>query len=185
MTEAGSPAIVVVALPTAVAWQATGYRVGPAIGWGLLVAVFSSVLPMAFILRGARRGRWDGHHVRNREGRLLPMLACLGSTLFGLAILLLGHAPRDLLALDVAMLVTLGVCIVITQFWKVSLHTTVAGGALATVVLLYGVVLLLTLPLVALVAWARVRVADHTWPQVFAGAVLGPLLGGPVFLLVR
>lgn len=185
MTEIGSPAVVVVALPGAVAWHATGHRILPTIGWGLLVAVFSSVLPMAFIVRGARRGRWDGHHVRNREGRLLPMLACLGSTVLGLAILLIGHAPQDLLALDVAMLVTVGVCIVITAFWKVSLHATVASGALATLVLFYGLVLLLAVPVVALIAWARVRIADHTWPQVLVGLVLGPLFGGPIFLLMR
>ena len=45
ITEVCSPAIVVVLLPLAVAWRATGYRIGPTVGWGLVVAVFSSVLP--------------------------------------------------------------------------------------------------------------------------------------------
>ena len=63
--------------------------------------------PLTLLVRGARLGRWDGHHVRNREGRLVPLALCLGSTAVGLAILLFGHAPRDVIALDVAMLVTL------------------------------------------------------------------------------
>ncbi len=185
VTELFSPAVVVVLLPLAVAWQATGHRVGVTLLWGLLVAVFSSVLPMAFIIFGARRGRWDGHHVRNREARLLPLSLCGVSTAVGLAIMLLGRAPRDLIALDIAMLITLAVCILITQLWKISIHASVAAGAVATVVLLYGPwLLLLILPLV-LVAWSRVQLSDHTVAQVIVGALTGPVIGGAVFLLIR
>lgn len=184
VTEVCSPAVVVVALSLAVAWQATGYRIGPALWWGMIVAVFSSLLPMALIVRGARRGRWDGHHVRNREGRLVPMLLALTSTLLGLAVLLLG-GPRDLVALDVAMLTTLLVCTVITQWWKISLHSAVAGGATATMVLLYGPLALVLVPLVALIMWSRVIVRDHTVAQTIAGALVGPAVGGVVFVLVR
>jgi hypothetical protein len=185
ITEVCSPAVVVILLPLAVAWQATGHRVGPTLLWGLVVAVFSSVLPMIFIVSGARKGRWDGHHVRNREARLVPLSLCGVSTAVGLAILLLGRAPRDLIALDIAMLVTLIVCTVITQAWKISIHTSVAGGAVATIALLYGpLLLLLILPLV-LVAWSRVQLSDHTVAQVIAGALVGPILGGAIFLLIR
>lgn len=185
VTEVCSPAVVVVLLPLAVAWHATGHRIGPTVLWGMVVAVFSSVLPFAFIVRGARQGRWEGHHVRNRDGRLVPLLLCLASTAAGLLILLLGHSPRDVLALDVAMLVTLIACTVITQWWKISLHSAVAGGASATLVLIYGPFALVTVPIVALVAWSRVVVRDHTAAQVVAGALVGPLLGGIVFVLVR
>jgi membrane-associated phospholipid phosphatase len=185
ITETGSPALVVLVLPLVVAGHATGYRLGPTVLWGLVVATFSSVLPMAFIVRGARRGRWDGHHVRNREGRLVPLALCLVSTVVGLVILLAGHAPRDVVALDVAMLATLFACTIVTQWWKISLHCTVAGGAVATIVLLYGLFPLVLVPVVAAIAWSRVAAGDHTVPQVIAGSVLGPILGGVVFLLIR
>ncbi|HEX3786730.1 MAG TPA: hypothetical protein VHW44_02615 [Pseudonocardiaceae bacterium] len=185
ITEVGSPAVVVVLLPIAVAWAATGHRPVATIGWGLVVALFSSVLPMIFVVRGARAGRWDGHHVRNREGRLLPLSLGLLSTCVGLAVLLGFHAPRDLVALDLAMLATLFVCIAVTTRWKISLHAAVAGGAEATLVLLYGPLVLVGIPLVGLIAWARVRLTDHTLAQVVAGALVGPAVGGVVFLLVR
>lgn len=184
VTEVCSPAVVVVLLSLAVAWHATGYRLGPSLLWGMVVAVFSSVLPMAFIVRGARQGRWDGHHVRNREGRRVPMLLALASTVIGLTILLLG-GPRDLVALDLAMLTTLIVCTVITHWWKISLHSAVAGGATATMVLLYGPLALVGVPVVALIAWSRVVVRDHTVAQAIAGAVAGPAVGGVVFVLAR
>jgi membrane-associated phospholipid phosphatase len=185
VTEAFSPAFVVIALPLAVAWQATEHRPGATVLWGAVVATFYSVLPMIFIVHGARRGRWDGHHVRDREHRRLPMLMCLVSALAGLAILLLGDAPRNVLALSASMIATLLVCMAITHWWKVSLHATVAGGAVATVVLLYGPWLLLLIAPLILVCWSRVKLTDHTVTQVVVGALLGPLVGGAVFLLLR
>lgn len=185
VTEVCSPAIVVFLLPLAVAWQATGYRPVPTVAWGLVVAVFTSVLPMVFIVRGARRGRWDGHHVRDREHRFVPLAVALGSGVVGLTVLLVGNAPRDLVALACSMLLTLAVCIVITRWWKVSLHTTVAGGAAATIALLYGPAWLALFLLVALVGWSRVVLTDHTATQVVVGALLGPVSGGALFLLLR
>jgi hypothetical protein len=184
VTEICSPAVVVLVLPMAVAWHAT-HRPGPTALWGLVVAVFSSILPTVFIVRGARRGRWDGHHVRNREGRLVPLTLCLVSTLVGLVVPLAGGAPRDLVALDLAMLATLFVCTGITRWWKVSLHAAVAGGGAATMVLIYGPWWLFLVPVVLLVAWARVKLSDHTTAQAIAGAVIGPVVGGVVFVLVR
>lgn len=185
VTEVCSPAVVVFLLPLAVAWQATGYHPVPTVGWGLVVALFTSVLPMVFIVRGARHGRWDGHHVRDREHRFVPLAVALGSGLGGLVVLLLGHAPRDLVALAESMLITLAVCILVTRWWKVSLHTTVAGGAAATIALLYGPPYLLLLLVVALIGWSRVVLTDHTVAQVAVGALLGPVSGGAVFLLLR
>jgi hypothetical protein len=185
VTEVLSPAVIVVLLPFAVAWNATGHAVVNTIVWSLVVAVFYSVLPMAFIVRGARRGKWDGHWVRERERRFLPLMMCLVSALAGLVILLVWDAPQDIIALAWSMVTVLIACVLITKWWKISLHATVAGGAVATVVLIYGWVMVVLVPLVALVAWARVRVADHTAAQVTVGAFLGPVVGGVVFLLLR
>lgn len=185
VTEVLSPAVIVVVLPLAVAWHATGYALGPTVGWGLLVAVFYSVIPMVIMVRGARRGRWDGHWVRERERRIVPFLLCLVSTVAGLAIMLTGGAPRAVIALAWSMIATLVAVLAITRWWKVSVHATVAGGAAATIVLLYGPWYLLLVPAVALVAWSRVMVEDHTAAQVVVGAVLGPVVGGVVFLVLR
>ncbi|HEY0453793.1 hypothetical protein [Actinophytocola sp.] len=185
VTEVLSPAVVVVALPLAVAWHATGADVVATLGWGVLVAVFYSVLPMAFVVRGARRGHWDGHWVRDRAHRTVPLLVCLLSAAAGMAIMLVGGAPREVVALAWSMILTLVACLVITRWWKISVHATVAAGAVAMVAFLYGPWLLLLTLLVALVCWSRVAVADHTVPQVVAGALLGPLAGGAVFLTLH
>jgi membrane-associated phospholipid phosphatase len=185
VTEVLSPAVIVVALPLAVAWYGTGHQVVPTVGWGLLVALFYSVIPMVIMVRGARRGKWDGHWVRERERRIVPFLLCLVSTVTGLVIMLVGGAPREVIALAWSMIATLVAVLAITRWWKVSVHATVAGGAVATVVLLYGPWYLLLVLAVALVAWSRVVVEDHTAAQVVVGALLGPVVGGVVFLALR
>ncbi|PPK66674.1 hypothetical protein V5P93_004711 [Actinokineospora auranticolor] len=185
VTEVFSPAAVVLVLPLAVAWSATGYDLALTALWGLEVALFSSVLPMVFIIRGARAGRWDTHHVRDREHRLLPLGVGLLSTAVGIGILVWADAPRDVLALALAMFATLAVCVVVTRRWKVSLHAAVSGGAVATIALLYGPWSLLLVAVVALVCWSRVVLGDHTVAQVVVGSLVGPVVGGAVFLLAR
>jgi hypothetical protein len=184
-TEVLSPAVIVPLLSFAVAWYATAHDLLGTVLWGLLVTVFYCAIPMAIVVRGARGGRWEGHWVRERERRMVPFLLILVSTLVGLAIMLVGSAPQDVLALAWSMVATLVACLVITKWWKVSVHATVAGGALATIVLLYGPWYLLGVPALALVCWSRVIVEDHTVAQVVVGAVLGPVVGGVVFLALR
>ncbi|WP_442788238.1 hypothetical protein [Amycolatopsis sp. NBC_01286] len=50
-TELLAPWVWVLALPLALAWDATGHRWLSALSWGLLIAVTGSLIPMAVIVR--------------------------------------------------------------------------------------------------------------------------------------
>jgi hypothetical protein len=179
-TELLAPWVWVLALPLAVAWAATGHRVLPALSWGLLIAVTGSLIPMAVIVRGAKRGKWDGHHVTNRAGRRVPLLVAAVSLGAGFAVLLAGGAPAPLVALAASMLASLVVAVAITfgAKFKISLHAAVAASAVVVLTLTYGPWALLLSPLVAWVAWSRVRLRDHTTPEVLAGLLMGVVVGG-------
>ncbi|RSN38591.1 hypothetical protein DMC64_41730 [Amycolatopsis sp. WAC 04197] len=168
-----APWVVLVLLSLAVPWKATGYSIGYTLLWGFVIAFFCAAVPMAFIVRGARKGDWDGHHVRNREGRVKPLIVCFASTAVGLAIMLTFNAPTDLVYMAIAMLVSLVVTFAITNWWKISLHAAVSGGGVATLAVVYGPVALLLLLVVALICWSRVVTGDHTTGQVTAGTALG------------
>ncbi|QUQ70151.1 hypothetical protein [Kutzneria sp. CA-103260] len=183
-TEVFAPAVVVVAVSFAVGLHA-GDTVGAGLLWGLLAALFASVIPFGAILLGVRRGQLSDHHVGRREQRRIPLLIALASVLVGLAVLALAGAPREMLALVTAMFVALAVTLVITHWWKVSAHAAVASGAAAILALTYGPALLVSYAAVAIVCWSRVELRDHTATQVLVGAVLGLLVGGSVFLLLR
>jgi hypothetical protein len=178
-TEVLAPWVWVLTLPFAVAFSATR-SLWPTIAWGLVVAVFASVIPMAVIVRGARNGRWDGHHVTNREGRVVPLIAAGGSLAVGTVGLLLGGAPHEMLALAGSMFASLLVSMAITfgLKWKISLHAAVAWAAVITMSVVFGPWwLLLALP-AAWVSWSRVELGDHTSAQVLAGSVMGAVVGG-------
>lgn len=182
-SEIFAPWVVLVLLSVSVPWRATNYRIFPTLLWGLDIALFCAVIPMAFIVRGARRGDWDGHHVRNREGRAKPLIVAFASTAAGLALMVFGHAPRALLLMGIAMLISLVVTFVITFWWKVSLHAAVSAGGVATLTAVYSSSWwLLLLLVVAVIGWARVTLRDHTTAQVVTGALLGFLLTSVVFL---
>lgn len=61
----------------AIGWHADG-RAG--IGWGLLAALFTAVLPTLFISRGVRRGRWNDRNVGAGAYALLAWLTCRAGT---------------------------------------------------------------------------------------------------------
>jgi membrane-associated phospholipid phosphatase len=192
VTEVLAPWVLVLSLPVLVAWQATG-EVVPTVLWGSVVGVTGSAIPMLVIVRGARRGRWEGHHVTNREGRLVPLFTCVASLSVGIAALILGGAPWNLVALAVSMFLSLVISIAVTfglpmpdgtRGWKVSVHAAVAAGAVSVLTVTYGPWMLLFSPVVALVAWSRVALGDHTTAQVVGGSVMGAVVGGLTYSLL-
>lgn len=182
VTELLAPWIWVFGLPFAVAARATG-ELGPTLLWGAVVGVTGSLIPMAVVLRGVGQGKYDSHHVTVREHRLVPFVATIVSVGGGWLILGLGGAPPRMLALSVSLFVSLLVMLAITfgLSWKVSMHSGVAAGAAVVLAVTFGPWLASTAILVAMVAWSRVALGDHTTGQVIAGAGVGAGVGGALF----
>ncbi|MBM0235776.1 phosphatase PAP2 family protein [Micromonospora sp. STR1_7] len=184
VTELTAPAVLVSLLIFTVSWHSAP-RTGHGLAWGLLATLFVTGIPFAYIVGGVRRGRLTDHHVGRREQRRVPLLIGLGSVTAGLALLAVLGAPRPVLALGVAGLVGLVVAVTVSHWWKMSIHSAVAAGTLVILALIFGSRLLFAAPLLAVVGWSRVRLRDHTVPQVLAGGTFGALVGGVVFGLLR
>ncbi|MEW1660639.1 hypothetical protein [Streptomyces sp. NPDC093707] len=155
------------------------------IGWGLFAALFTGVIPVLFIKFGERHGYWGDKHVRRRQDRLYVIPGIMASVAVGLVLMYTLGAPSEITALIVAMFASLIVVLAITTAWKVSFHTAVPSGAIATLALAYGPWMLLLCPLVPVIGWSRVKLQDHTLAQVIVGAILGAAVGGGVFALLR
>lgn len=183
-TEVFAPAVLIALLLIVVGWHA-GDQAGVSRWWGLPSAVFAAGIPLAYILRGVRRGRYADHHIPEREQRLVPLLVGLACVLLGTAILAAVGAPRDLLALLMAGAVGLAAFAAVTHLWKMSIHAGVIAGTVTVLTCVYGVPALITLPLVPLICWARLRLSAHTRAQVVAGSVVGALIAGTVFSALR
>jgi len=154
----------------AIGWHADG-RAG--IGWGLLAALFTAVLPTLFISYGVRSGRWNDRNVGARRPRLLVLAFITTSVAAGLILLVVLNAPRLLTGYLAFMLASVAVLAAITAVWKISIHCAVASGSVALLALSFGPLALPGYALVALLGWSRVAVQDHSVAQVVAGSVLG------------
>ncbi|MGX6600984.1 phosphoesterase PA-phosphatase [Micromonosporaceae bacterium Da 78-11] len=179
-TEVFAPAVLVAVLLLVVGWQA-GAQPGVSRWWGLPAALFTAGIPMAYVLRGVRRGRLTSHHITERELRRGPLLFGIASVAVGTAALALLGAPRELLALLAAGFTGLVVFAAVTAFWKMSIHAGVAAGTVAVLVAVYGPVALAGVPLVPLICWSRLRLSAHTLGQVVAGTLVGAVIAGTVF----
>jgi membrane-associated phospholipid phosphatase len=179
-----SPPPILVALALAVAW-ASSPTPAMAILWGGIAAASTSALPYALILRGVRRGRLSDKNISLREQRIRFAAVAIASILTGLAVLAAFDAPPEMVALQASIAVGVACGWVITLWWKISVHAAIAAGAATVLLLVFGPALLVVWPLVAVIAWSRVQVGDHTPAQVLAGVALGVVVNATIFPLLR
>lgn len=184
ITEIFAPPVLVAVLPVLIGATATDPP-GKGLAWGLLAALFVGVIPYAIIMYGVLRGRLSDRHIRVREQRTRPLAMGLVSVLAGIAVLVAFGAPRELTALVVAMFVGGLVATAVNHFWKLSVHASVAAGTTLVLVLSFGAVMWAAAVVVAAVGWSRVRLQDHTTLQVIWGTVVGAVISGVVFGLLR
>jgi hypothetical protein len=158
------PPPILAVLALVIAWD-TSPTPAMAVVWGGIAAVSASVLPYALILRGVRRGRLSDKNISLRQQRIRFGVVAITSILLGLILLAAFDAPAELVALQASIAVGVACGWVITLWWKISVHAAIAAGAATVLLLVVGPALLVVWPLVALIAWSRVQVGDHTQPR--------------------
>ncbi len=172
----------IIATVVGVGWH---YGGSGGLAWGLVAALFAAIVPTAFITRGVRRGRWSDRNVGARGPRLVVLGFILASVSTGLLVLALGGAPTQLTWYFGCMLGSVAVLAAITAAWKISIHCAVASGAVTLLALLYGPWVTSAYLLVAVTAWSRVELRDHTRAQVVAGTILGVAAAAGSYALMR
>ncbi|MFC4533370.1 hypothetical protein [Sphaerisporangium dianthi] len=182
VTEIFAPQVLVIALPPVVGLASEG----PAgFWWGLVASLLCGGVPALVIALGVRAGRLDSRHIVDRSRRTVPLLVAVGAVLAALVLLAGLGAPRLLVATVSAMLAGLAVTVPVTMRWKISFHAAVSAGTVLVIarVLPAAPTLAAGAAVVALVCWARVRLAHHTIAQVAAGAFAGAASSAAVLTL--
>ena len=155
------------------------------LAWGTLAALLIGVAPYAWVLLAVQRGRFTSRHIPERAQRLIPLAVAAGWAVASVAVMAIFDAPRQLIALLLAMLAGLAVTAAVTTRWKISLHTAVASGTATILTIVFGRVLLMTVILVAGIGWSRVHARDHAIAQVIVGGLLGAAIAACVFIPIR
>lgn len=184
LTEAGAPTVVLGVLPIVFSIGTAPTLLG-GIVWAVVSAVFFGVVPFLYIRRGVRAGRLTDQHVGRREQRTGVLLVALTSMLVGLMTLLIGHAPRALIAFLGSTMIEAALALLITRAWKISLHSWVAAAGATALVLIFGWWALIAWPFTAAIGWSRIRLHDHTVVQVAAGTTAGLLTTVVLLPLLR
>ncbi len=182
ITELFAPAPLTALAVALVAWQSAPTPAA-ALGWALAGGAFTPLLPLVHLLRQVRSGQVSDHHVSVREQRPRILAMALLSVVTGLTLLTALGAPRPLVALLIGGASAIGSALIVSLWWKMSVHMVAVGGILTVCTILFGPTVLALAPVIPLIGWARIELAAHTPAQVAAGALLGAAVSGVTFSL--
>lgn len=156
-----------------------------------ITAVFFGLLPLLYIVWMVKSGQTSSLEIREREARKKPLLFGITSSLIGCGLMMAFTQLHSAIILSIC-LIQIGnslLMMIITFWWKISLHLTGLAGFVASLFFVEHNAWLLpindvirtswVLPLFFLIpvlAWARVRVSAHTPAQVVGGSVVAFLL---------
>ncbi|MFF2041893.1 hypothetical protein ACFVVX_15805 [Kitasatospora sp. NPDC058170] len=143
------------------------------IGWGLLAALCAGIIPATYIEWERKRGTWGDRHVVDRTKRAPIFFVILGSIGFGTVVMVLGHAPRDILVAMIALWVMTVGLLGINTAWKISVDSAVACAVVTMLAVVHSPWWIAAYPLVIAVCWSRVALTYHSVAQTAAGAALG------------
>lgn len=140
--------------------------------WGVLTGLFAGIVPFLLVYFMYATGHVSDLHVAQRERRYLPLSASVLSGGIGLVALWSVDAPLSLSALVVAYILNATVFIVVSFWWKASVHAAAYTGAFTSCALVIGPGWWYGLVGLPLVIWARTRRGRHNLLQGVGGAAL-------------
>ena len=147
--------------------------------------IFTLLFPLLSILYLLFTKRIKSLQIEEKEERILPILFTIIWMLIGYYFLgnILEYAPI-VNSIYLGMIATLGITLLITKYWKISLHMAAIGGCFGVFLNLqyiYGGVInyvIFILILSGLLGYSRVILKAHNMRQIYSGFLLG------VFMLV-
>ena len=144
--------------------------------YACITLIFLSLGPLLYIIIGVRLGKLSDIDVSRRSQRVGPFIFGIVSATIGWLVLSLTNGPRNLQTVMIITIFSGIIMMVITLWWKISMHASSLGGVASMLTLLYGAVMLPLFVLLVLVSWSRVAQRRHTIPQVIAGSFAGVVL---------
>jgi membrane-associated phospholipid phosphatase len=137
---------------------------------------FSVILVPAYILFLKHKGVVDSADITIREQRINPLLAAVVSYFIGFLLLKAAGASDPIQGLMFCYATNTLLIVLITNWWKVSVHTTAMSGPLVVLAYQFGSTIFPFFGLIPLVGVSRLILKRHTFAQVLVGAAIGVLV---------
>lgn len=161
-----SPALLATLLLLATPWRREGVSVPEA----AVATLFTTVVPWAALIAARLRGQVSDLHVTRRSQRHRLFAFTASSILLGVVVLALMGAGSAMFLEVAAMLAGLVVVALINLWWKVSVHLAVGSYCALSVAAAEPA---WVAGFLAVLAWTRLRSAQHTASQVCGGTLVG------------
>lgn len=139
-------------------------------GFAFLLLVLPSALYVFYTWKKERRIDLD---ITRREDRIVPlMLASLGA-LFAGYLIQTRQESASLLLLSNVLVAMLVLLTIVTFVWKISLHAATLMATVSLIIVFRGWEFAWLYLLIIPIAWARLRLNQHTPAQLLAGSLSG------------
>lgn len=141
----------------------------------VLLLMIDVLLPFMYFMHMLRKGEVKNWDIRDRKERIPLYLFTLIVHFIGLVLAWVLGKQSLLIVLVVFYLVAIAF-LLITLFWKISIHAGVNSLLITFVNMITGWRYWWLYVVLILVGWARVRDGHHRWSQVIAGALVAGLM---------
>ncbi len=178
-----NPLVVLIPVPYVLVFTTSGDFVY-AFHWAVFSWVFLLAL-VAFVLLGIERGVFSNIDVSIKEQRPTLYVFCTFVAVLYITTLHFLHGPNILLITTLGILVGILVMSVVNQFVKASVHMATIASLLFALMILYHQMIVISLVVMPLLAWARIKTGRHSATEVLTGGILGSLLTLGIYLAYR
>jgi len=151
--------------------------------WLLIAAGLIGFIPTVFTFVAFKLGWISDVLLPERKDRIGPFLVAALGAVITLICFYKMDVPTEILVFLMALILVLMVVLLITTFWKISVHATTITVVTVSINVLTDCQYWYLLFLIPVVMWARVYRKRHTGAQVFAGALINGVIVYAAFKL--
>jgi membrane-associated phospholipid phosphatase len=178
-----NPILLLVFVPLLLVYKTTG-NVVLSLAWTGYTMIFLLIM-VFFIIYGVHKRIFTDMDVSKRTQRPLLFIVCLVIGLLYLWGLFFLNGPKILMIIVIGLMVSVLLASLINLRLKVSIHVATVTALLFTLAIVYQGYYYITLLLIPLVAWSRLRIKRHTLPETIVGACFGILLSLGLYMFVE
>jgi membrane-associated phospholipid phosphatase len=151
--------------------------------WMGIAFVFAIIIPGAYVLWLVEKKEVSDLHLSKHSQRKIPFLFTAVSSLVGALALNLIGAAKPVVVMGVAYAANAVAIALLTQFWKISVHTALYSSVVTVIVIIFGVKFSLLYLILIPLSWSRVYRQRHSLNQVVGGAMMAFVITCLVFWL--
>ncbi|MGD0173478.1 MAG: hypothetical protein ABSC61_03445 [Anaerolineales bacterium] len=160
-----------------IGWRERG---ASGLAWAAIALLIVTGIPLIYMILGRRIGGVSDFELSRRGERPRFIAVSICSDLLALVLLIFLGGPHLLRVMALTYL-CLGIAmLMISSFWKISLHMAGFSGFATALTFVFGPAALIAFLGLPVLAWARWHRRKHTVAQLIAGA----LVGGSITFLV-